>query len=236
MGFISIGTLLLISGLISSAELVRFQRYASQMMHINQNSIDFSKKLLDAIQEQNTALLISITDTTGVYNRVFDAARVEFDQIYDQVIEYDQDNPVLSKIKEANQKYNTILIERGDSVTVEWFSQLYKTSYFDLTQSIKEYMVDAQNLIIHHTSVLEGNAYRSTMVGIIALVSGGILMLMFYFMINKFFISPVLHIKDELQKHLSHNLPYDVNIDTTDEIKDLNDKISQVVIKNNKQF
>lgn len=229
LGFISIGTLLFISGVLSSGELIRFNRTAYNIMQTNKNSIELSKRMLDAVQEQNTALLMSITDTMSIYDTMLSGAREEFNRSFTQAQMQLHNSPELRNIQQANQYYNSVVNRRTDSVTMAWFSQIYKTSYYNLTHSIKELMVATQRDIIAHTETLENNAYRASMVGIIALAGGVLLMLLFYFMINNFFISPVLKIREGLKKSLSYHLPYDVKIDTKDEINSLNNDISQLI-------
>ena len=57
LGFITIGILLFLSGIISSLELTRFNRATHNLLSKSQGSIEMSKQMLDAVQEQNTALL-----------------------------------------------------------------------------------------------------------------------------------------------------------------------------------
>lgn len=237
LGFILIGSLLFLSGIISSLELLRFNKTTYNIMHKSQVTVDLSKKMLDAVQQQNTALLLSLTDTTNLYDSIILVSKKEFDNYYARAEVSMSDLPELMQIKNANAYYNSIVETRGDSVTMTWFSDIYNKPYFNLTNSIKEYMVATQRKIIEYTTDLERNAYRTSMVGIIALGGGFLLILIFYFMINKFFISPVLKIRNGLKRSLTQRLPYTVVIDTHDEIRGLSDDIAQVLacnLKNSK--
>lgn len=234
LGFILIGSLLFLSGIISSLELVRFNKATYDIMQQSQSCVELSKKMLDAVQQQNTALLLSITDTTNFYDSVLDVSRDEFLGYFSQAELTVKGIPELGNIKEAEAYYNSIVEERGDSVTIAWFSDIYNKPYYNLTSSIKDFMVATQQRIITYTSDLEHNAYRTTMVGIIALAGGFLLILIFYFMINKFFISPVLRIRLGLKRSLTQRLPYNVVIDTQDEIRSLSDDIAQMVAYNQK--
>ncbi len=235
LGFLSIGILLLISGILSSLELVRFQGYTQQMLRLNQKSSELSSRLLDAIQRQNVSLLQNITDTTSDYRHTIEAARKDFEIIHLQALTLDPDNDLLIKVTEAKKNYDDqIKSHQVDSMSVAWFNKLYRTHYAEVSRAIKAYIVDSQVKLIEHTEELNGNAYRSTMVGIIALISGGVLMFMFYYMIRKFFLDPLQEIRRSLNKYLQFNLPYEVTIITKDEMYDLNDKISQVITKANK--
>lgn len=234
LGFILIGSLLFLSGIISSLELVRFNKTTYDIMQQSQASIDLSRKMLDAVQQQNTALLLGLTDTTNFYDSVLKVSRKDFLDYFAKAELVMKDLPELKSVKEADSYYNSIVEARGDSVTIEWFSEIYNKPYYNLTHSIKEFMVATQKRIIDYTTDLEHNAYRTSMVGIIALAGGFLLILIFYFMINKFFISPVLKIRMALRKTVTLRLPYNVVIDTKDEIKGLSDDIAQMVAYNQK--
>ncbi|MEG1606992.1 MAG: hypothetical protein RR931_04730 [Mucinivorans sp.] len=231
LGFISIGSLLFLSGLISSAELLRLNRSTYQILQHSTLSIELSKRMLDAVQEQNTSLLMCVTDTTKLYDSLLQTAGHEFDRALSEAQAQIKNSPDLHKITEANIYYNNVVSQRGDSVTLEWFSQIYKTPYYNLTHSIKEFMVSTQRNIVAYTQQLENNAYRASMVGIIALAGGVLLMMLFYFVLNRFFVTPILAINRAVHNNLNQNIPFDVKVDTKDEISELNDNIGQIIAR-----
>lgn len=230
LGFVSIGSLLFLSGIISTMELVRFNRSTYELLDLNRTNIELSKEMLDAVQEQNTAVLVNITDTTRTHHdEMLAVSRSQFNNALDRVSQSFSDYPKLQSLKDASANYNNTIDNIADSVTVEWFSKVYKTSYYNLTNSIKEFMVGTQQQIIEYTSALERNAYRATMVGIIALAAGLLLVVLFYYMINKFFISPTLTIQRSLSLYLKTNITFDVPISSKDEITTLRDDILRLI-------
>lgn len=235
-GFITIGILMFLSGIISSLELVRFNRATHNLLARSHGSIEVSKQMLDAVQEQNTALLLSITDTT--HNPLYDSLVVkggqDFDRTFESVQGALQDPVQLEAIRSAAQYYNSIVSQVTDSTDIAWFTDVYKTSYYNLTHAIKEFMVQIQQRTIDYTAQLEMNAYRASMVGIIALGAGILLLLVFYFMINNYFISPILHITRALKGFVDSRLPFQVNVSTKDEIQTLKDYIASLVAANKK--
>lgn len=230
LGFISIGVLLFLSGIISTLELVRFNHSTSQLLDRNRTNIELSKEMLDAVQEQNTALLMNITESTHtMHDSVLLVSRVQFEKALDRASRTFFDSPKIEQLREANNQYNQVVKNIADTINVEWFSQVYKTSYYNLTNNIKEFMVGTQQQIIEYTAELESNAYRATMVGIIALAAGLILIVMFYYMINRFFIAPVIAMQNSLSRHLKLHTTFDVPLSAKDEIMTLRDDISKVI-------
>ncbi len=236
-GFFTIGGLLFLSGLISSLELVRFKSATRQMVLGSQENIEISKSMLDAVQEQNSALLLYITSDSidaPVYESMILAASGDFQRAYAQADLATRGGEELKPVFTAWQYYTSIIGQVTPDTGIEWFTQVYKTSYHNLTHAIKEFMVRGQEQTIEHTQRLENSAYRASMVGIIALCAGILLALVFYFMMNTYFVSPVLKMDASLKRYLGARLPYEVHIDTDDEIATLNSNITALAAENRK--
>ena len=57
LGFLALGLLLFFSGLISFFELSKLSRSTQSMLGASLKNMELSKTMLDAVQDQNTALL-----------------------------------------------------------------------------------------------------------------------------------------------------------------------------------
>lgn len=236
LGFITIGILLFLSGIISSLELSRFNRATHNLLEKSQQSIEISKQMLDAVQEQNTALLLSITDTA--HSTVYDSLIVKGDRDFDRAYRTAQSglhDPVqLEAIGTAFRYYHNIVSQVSDSTDITWFTDVYKTSYYNLTHSIKEFMVRIQQRTIDYTAQLEQNAYRASMVGIIALGAGIFLLMVFYFMLSNYFIGPVLQITKGVKGYVNSRTPFEVNVTTRDEINTLKEYTAALIAAHKK--
>lgn len=236
LGFCAIGSLLLLSGIISSLELNRLNNTTYELLIKSQNNIELSKRMLDAVQQQNTALLLSITDTINVYDSIYISSGKDFAETLEKAEVAMRDSPELAAIALAEQNYRLVVAQLSDSTSIGWFSQVYKTSYFNLTQAIKDFMVVTQHQIIDFTSALKEKAYRATMVAIISLGAGLFLLVLFYYMINTFYVMPVVRIKTSLKNYLDRRLPFDAKINSKDELMSLKEYISQLIdLTKNKQ-
>lgn len=230
LGFLSIGSLLLLSGIISTIELIRFNRSTYHQLELNRTNIELSKDMLDAVQELNTVLLMRVTDSATVfYDSLLNVNRRQFKSAFEKAIASFPEYSNWQTIREAEVQYNNFVCSVTDTTTIGWFSKVYKTSYYTLTNSIKEFMVGTQQQIVEYTAKLEESAYRATMVGIIALAAGVIIILMFYYMIRNYIVTPVLCIQKALARYLKSNLPYDVQVTTKDEINQLSQDIARLI-------
>ncbi len=237
-GFILIGALLFLSGIISSIELIRLNRATSELLHASRGNIELSKNLLDAVQDQNTMLLTTITDSTINYRNEIAESRVRFNATLQTIKEVFEGNVELTseilKIEKTAFDYNTIFNQVSNDTDLEWFVQVYRTTYNKLTASIKNFMIANENGIIDSASKVESNAFRASMVGIIALAGGILLVVLFYYLLNLFYIQPVMVMEHSLKRHLEKGFPFSVEVNTKDELLSLKNQIELLVARSKK--
>ncbi|MFI3288187.1 MAG: hypothetical protein R3Y61_06905 [Rikenellaceae bacterium] len=240
LGFLCISILLFLSGMISIWELNRLNSSTSQLLIASKGNIELSKRLLDAVQEQNTFLLLSITDSTNNnYTESIEATRKSFQITLGELGQAFVNSPSASKslsnIKEAEAQY--IALVNGTALeqrTTKWFVNLYGTKYSTLTVSIKDFMMNYENGLIDSAKTVEGDAVRASMIGVIALAAGLLLVVLFYFLLKGFFITPVLKIDHSLNRYVERGIPFSAQIQSKDEIQNLYENIN-IIISRSKQ-
>ena len=227
LGFLALGLLLFFSGLISFFELSKLSRSTQSMLGASLKNMELSKTMLDAVQDQNTALLQIIV--SGRSDRESDsllhAGREKFEAAISDAKISIRDLQGFDSVYAANISYNeTVGAYLRDSLrkeNVDWFVDIYKTSYSDLTSSIKNFMVSSQNMMDAKARRLEDNAYRATMPGFIALI--------FYYFVNLYYITPVLKIDSALKAYLDSKMPFKVTVEGKDEVYRLKERIESLI-------
>ncbi len=233
-GFIFIGVLLFLSGMISIWELNRLNSSTSQLLSASKGNIELSKQLLDAVQQQNTFLLLTITDSTGNYKSDMVATRDRFSSTLDEIKLASDNSPRLTKsiteIENAAEDYNSAVRNMvAAQRSTNWFVEVYGTKYNDLTVAIKDYMIGYENDLIDSARSVEGNALRASMIGVIALIAAMLLVVLFYFLLRGFFIAPVLKIDHSLKRYIERGIPFSAKIESKDEIFSLYENITIIV-------
>lgn len=234
LGFLALGLLLFFSGLISFFELSKLSRSTQSMLGASLKNMELSKTMLDAVQDQNTALLQIIV--SGRSDRESDsllhAGREKFEAaISDAKISIRdlRDSFGLAANTAYNETVGAYLRDSLRKENVDWFVDIYKTSYSDLTSSIKNFMVSSQNMMDAKARRLEDNAYRATMPGFIALVIAIVIVLIFYYFVNLYYITPVLKIDSALKAYLDSKMPFKVTVEGKDEVYRLKERIESLI-------
>ena len=233
LGFLSLALLLFFSGIISYFELSRLSHSTHSMLGARFRNMELSKTMLDAVQDQNTALLQMIVSGSRNSDSMLIVGRQKFDSSMREANVLIRDLQGFDSIYAANVAYNRIVdAYLSDSLhknSVGWYVNIYETSYADLTTSIKNFMVSSQRIMDVKAQRLEDNAYRATMPGFIALLIGILIVVVFFYFINLYYISPVLKITDALKNYLNSKIPFKVNVEGRDEMFRLKESIEKLI-------
>ena len=233
LGFLSLALLLFFSGIISYFELSRLSPSTHSMLGASFRNMELSKTMLDAVQDQNTALLQMIVSGSRDSDSMLIVGRQKFDSSMREANVLIRDLQGFDSIYAANVAYNRIVdAYLSDSLhknSVGWYVNIYETSYADLTTSIKNFMVSSQRIMDVKAQRLEDNAYRATMPGFIALLIGILIVVVFFYFINLYYISPVLKITDALKNYLNSKIPFKVNVEGRDEMFRLKESIEKLI-------
>ncbi|MFI3298691.1 MAG: hypothetical protein R3Y49_02690 [Rikenellaceae bacterium] len=231
-GIFFIAALLFFSGMISSGELVRLNKTTSELLSASKGNIELCKTLLDCVQQENTLFLHSIQDSSRVSPRIAEI-HIIFDTTMTKIKSAfkDQSSTLLGveRIEKAADRYNQDVSDMTGKITLEWFANMYSTSYEGLTTSIKEFMILNENNILASAGEIQGNANRASLLGILSLGAGILLLVLFYFLLNGFFLSPILKVQKGLTAYLEREVPYKVEIETQDEIRLLSEGIKDLI-------
>ena len=231
-GFIALGMLLFFSGVISFFQLNKLSYSSHSMLEASFKNTELAKKLLDAVQEQNTALLQMIVSQERNRDSLLLDGRAKFDSAFNQAQITVRDLQGFDSIYRANLAYNYTINEfLKDSLSqnkVNWYATVYQDSYANLTASIKNVMISTQRIMDTKAVRLEDSAYRATMPGLIALLIAIIIVMIFFYFVNLYYITPVLKISDALQAFLDSRVPFKVNIEGKDEVFRLKEQIEKL--------
>lgn len=242
LGFFALGLLLFFSGLMSYFELNKLSHSTRDMLDASLKNMELSKEMLDAVQDQNTALLQMLVAGDSRYDSLLFIGRARFDAAIGKAKVSIRDLRGLDSIYAANVQYTTVINtffadqSKKDRDDLQWFVDVYKSSYYNLTASIKNFMISSQSVMDTKTAQLESNAYRATMPGIIALAIAIIIIVMFSYLIDLYYVTPVLKITEGLRNYLNSKIPFKVTMEGRDEVYKLKEYIETMIglLKNKK--
>lgn len=232
VGFFSLALILLFSGMISLFELNKLSRDTRGLLENSSYNMSLSKRMLDAIQEQNTSLLQTIVLQRESFDESYYKAKEDFESALAEATQTVKDRLELENIYTASKRYYELASYYFDDTVntdIEWFVEMYKTSYIELTTAIKSYMVSSQHSLVTKAVELKSNAYRAITPGIITLFVAILMVLMLAFFIDLYYTRPIINISKGLNGYLNNNIKFNVTMEGKDEIFGLKEDIETLI-------
>ena len=235
LGFTALCILLFLAGVVSVFEFERLSRNTQTILEVNTQNIEYSKQMLDAVQDQNIVLLQIAAFKNHEHDSLLYDARKRFSAAFNNIVALNGKKlPEIDSIFIADTIYNSIVnravFEANDSSNINWFTDVYSTKYSAIVRSIKNFMISTQSRMAVDTSQLESNAYRAVMPGIIALAVAILLTLVFARLVDMYYLKPIIQIKKSLQRWLSQRIQYNVTVDGDSEMAKLNELIKELIL------
>ena len=221
-GFLILGALLLLSGLISAFELIRLSRTTEELLGASVRDLELSRNMFDALDRQNTALQAAVPGADSLFR----VASGEFDRAFGEAEQRNVYPARLARIAEAKTAYDRVVQD-----TLARTGPEYGLAYYHLALDIKDFMIDSQNTVDRNTTTVQANAYRALMPGIITAGIAILILFVFYVMIDLYYVRPVLRVKRGLSNYLDGKIPYNVPVEGRDEIKELSDDVATLITR-----
>ncbi|MDO4735634.1 MAG: hypothetical protein Q4B21_01250, partial [Bacteroidia bacterium] len=114
-----------------------------------------------------------------------------------------------------------------------YFERLYPV-YMKLRDYIQQLNDVSQDALVKNYQELNQTFYRSMMPGVVAVSVGMILVFLFYYYINYYLLTPILSVIKGVKNFVQYKKSYTVEINSQDELNELNENVKQLVEINKK--
>lgn len=235
LGFCALGFLFFFSALTSYFELTRLNHSTQDMLDRNLRNVEFSKQMLDGVEEESASLIKMIITGEQSSDSSLLAGRQKFDKAMKELRANNAHHAIFDSIDMARQDFNRVVNTRfgqtHDETTHEWLASEYQVTHHKLTGAIRGFIVFSQKDMEGRAQELEKNAYRAITPGIIALAIAILIIIVFFYMIDVYYIRPVLKMTDGLHKYLTSNTPFRVTFEGRDEVFQLKGDIEELITR-----
>lgn len=244
VGFLSIVCLLFFSGMVSFLELSHLSRDTGEILKANARNIELAKEMLDAVHEQNVALIHLSVFGDRSYDSLSRASMERLESTLLVAQNEALEKSFLDSLAFATTELrlltdnflafgaartDSLALGRPDSLGGRWYNDEYEALYDRLTSAIKNYMTSTQSSLAPRAEQLKKNAYRAVTPVLISLaVMIAIVLMLFYFM-SVYCVNPILRMNKGLGDWLSFRIPFAVKGDCKDEVLELKEKIEALI-------
>lgn len=238
-GFGMLALLLFVAGMFSFFELRRLSNTTRTLIQSGKHNIESAKQMLDAVNDQNVALLqMIVVGQRRSSDSLLLAGEQDFEKALSDISLTIGELSELDSIYVARDRYDNLVAEflKEPHVDMEdWFTNHYRDTYNNLIAKIKSYLFVSQRNLGEKAERLEGDAYRVITPTLFALVVAILLCAMLVYFIDLYFVSPVVRLNKALHKVTALKQPLDVKVEGKDEVFELKEQIEALVLLLKKQ-
>ena len=237
VGFLSIVCLLFFSGMVSFLELSHLSRDTGEILKANKRNIELAKEMLDAAHEQNIALIrLSVFGDRScdslcrksmerLENTLLVAQSEALEKSFLDSLAF-----ATTELRLVTDNYlafggaaraDSPAALRPDSLGGRWYSEEY--------QAIKSYMTSTQSSLVPRAEQMKKNAYRAVTPVLISLVVMIAIVLMLFYFMSIYCVTPIERMNKGLGDWLSFRVPFAVKGDLKDEVLELKEKIESLI-------
>ena len=235
----AIVVVLVLTSVISILEYRRMSNYMSELIAGDINSINVAQKLASVTDSYNLQILTVIGDES--VNSLPDFDQQKFVSLCDSLrSSFTEKNmlPLTDSVLYAYSAYMLTSLELEQVIQSDFIDS--RTWYFERLQpSFNRLSDDIDNLTQALYAELQSNSeafdrgfYRSIVPGFVAVSVGVILVLLLMFFIIVYYVTPLNKMLKELDGYRSLGRKYSFEFDGDDELKELNDGITELAEEN----
>lgn len=234
-GFLILSLMLLIAGLWSIYELSTIGSSVQNILDDNYRSIHAAKIMKEALEREDSGILLLLLGKWEEGRKILTSA----DSLFKAKLKFAFDNITVEgeqdQLKLIESRYDTYknlwkrpIVDTEREGNLDWYFQEVHQSFLTVKKSINE-LINLNDKIMYQTaSALKSRSSRAIMPGIIAMLSALVFTFIFTYLVNYYMIAPIIKITDRINKFKEKRTPFDVKIETHDEIYQLTEAIEHL--------
>lgn len=237
-GFLILTMMLLIAGVWSIYELRAVGRSAQALLDDNYKSINAGKVMMEALEREDSGILLLLSGKWEEGRPIIQSADMSFQralQIARDNVTIPGEQDYIQALDKQYAAYKKLWLKPIVGTKYEgnltWYFEEIHKSFLELKETIEKLTMLNHQTMYRTASELKNRAHRSTMPGIVAILSALIFTLIFNYFINFYMVSPIIKITKGIQRVMETGGAFDIDIETRDELFDLADSIRQLAAR-----
>ncbi|MFI3303962.1 MAG: hypothetical protein SNF68_04720 [Rikenellaceae bacterium] len=251
VGFVSIVSVLILSGLVSFYELNVLSNETEDILGTNRKYRDVTAHLTLALRDQNRAFIHITAYGDRSYDSLcvassnrLEAALVEArrERVVPDIV--DTLENIASRLRNVTQTFiNTPRYDPKYDVLFEEFPQLdtistifakrefvkYQALYDKMMSGIDHYYIDSQSTLAPGTEQLHSNAYRAVTPVLISLIVMIAIVMMLYYFMMLYCVTPVVKMNKSVKDYIAYKVPFAPKGERHDEMQELCEGIESLI-------
>ena len=232
-GFIILVIMLAAAAVWSIYEIRSIGTSVNELLSDNYKSIDASKSMIEALEREDSGVLLLILGKWEEGREIIESADKQFNKAFEIAannITIEGEEGYINKIKQDYDAYKNMwekpIVGTAREGDITWYFENIHRAFQDVKVSANALMDLNDKTMYSTASNLRNQANRALMPAIIAILAALIFSLLFNYFVNYYFVNPIIKITNGVKAFIEKKKPYSVEIQSKDELTDLNASIS----------
>jgi len=237
-GFLVLALMLLLAGAWSIYELRSIGESVPKILEDNYKSIRSAKVMMEALEREDSAVLLLLSGKWEEGRNVIHGADKQFLEGFDVAMNnltMPGEGEIVEKIRTEYETYKSLwlkpIVGTRHEGNLQWYLESVFQAFLQVKTSVHR-LSDMNDRGMYDAALyLRDKAHRSTMPGVVAMLSALVLSLIFSYFVNTFMVSPIIRINKGIKSFLEAGTPFQVRVETSDEIRELAQSITDLTSK-----
>jgi len=233
IGFLILSSMLLIAGVWSVYELSTIGSSVQKLLDDNYKSINAAKTMMEALEREDSATLLLLLGNWEEGREIMAEADLSFRKGLETAQTNITEQDEAAAVELIWLKYDTYqgllkkpIVGTSREGNLNWYFQKVHTAFLDVRGAVDKLMALNDQAMYETASDLKNRANRAIMPGIVAIVAAVLFSVMFNYFVNYYMVSPLIKITRGIEEFAKSGKPFDVRVETNDEIADLASTVS----------
>ena len=239
--FMLLIAMLAAAGTISLIEFRWLSNSVHGLIQDNYKSIEASKTMIQAIEREDSGILLLMLGEFEAGRIIIDSA----DNLFLAALEIARNNltePDEGKYIRNIEKTYSIFKEKWERPILDtykkgdilWYKNDIHLSFLNIKNAVEELMNLNQRAMYNEASDLRERSKRALMPGIVSIIAALILAALLNFFITRYFVRPISELADAVNNFKKGETTLGSNITSDDEIKKLEQAINDLIQRSSK--
>jgi len=234
-GFLILSLMLALAGAWSVFELRSTGFYVQDLLDDNYRSIHAAREMIEALEREDSAILMLLlgewTEGRAMLMKADSVFRDKLAFAYTNItVTGEQANldTISARYKSYVNLWERPIVDTPKEGNLQWYFSIVHKSFLAVKASVND-LYNLNNQAMYQTSSdLKQRSNRAVMPGLIAIFAALLFSLIFNYFIHYYMVGPIIQITDRIRRFIKKRTPYEVHVESNDEISHLSESISQL--------
>lgn len=224
-GFLLLSLLLAVAGIWSIYHFNFLGGSVQKVMDENYRSVDASITMLEALEREDSAILLYLLKNKDVGHRQLTTADSLFRYGLNQAranITMPEENDLISAIDQTylqfRKLFSTLLENTGEDTDLDWYFNEAHRTFQDTKLAVRTLMQANDSEMYRQGVQMKDEANRASMPGVVAIIVALFFSLIFSYFVHYFMIRPMLKMINGIETYLKTGSLPKLNVNTQDEL------------------